>query len=90
MGNVIALNRRERRIKAARSRQDGSKPEFLKQRIHELQVELADTRAMLLAIVRRDGRVRVDKEHLIALKEGDTVDAEEDGMGNFLLQFRGG
>jgi len=44
---------------------------------------------MLLAVVRAQGRIRVSREHLLALRDGDSVDAEEDGLGNFTLSFVG-
>lgn len=93
MGSVVSLNRKERRVKAALERRSPQGPAAmarLRERMQLLEAELADTRAMLLAVVRKEGRLRVEGEHLLALKEGDSVDAEPDDFGNFTLSFRGG
>lgn len=89
MGNVVALNRKQRRVQSALKRRDGSSVEGLRSQLDELKARYADTQAMLLAVVRAQGRIRVSREHLLALRDGDSVDAEEDGIGNFTLSFVG-
>lgn len=76
------MNRSQRRFAQKVHRQTGCVP------VDERMLgQLATAQRFFLAIVKAQGRVRVSKADLDALREGDRVTSKDDGAGGLVLSF---
>jgi hypothetical protein len=74
------MNRHDRRVSDARVRQTGTvSPRLLQETLAKQSAEFTQVRNVMLALIKQEGRIRVSKQVLDSLNDGDACESRDIG-----------